>query len=294
MSETRQQDDTLRQGEDLTIDVPGLRLAARRWGRRDGLPFIGLHGWLDNANTFNRLAPNLPELDLVTLDFAGHGHSDHRAPGAHYMSFADVQDVIAAADVLGFERFGLIGHSMGGAVASELTGMFPERITQCVCIDGFIHHEGDPASGNERNRLAIEQMLRADEKRPPIYPSLDAMAARVTQATDQSVAAANELVARGHAFVEGGCTWRTDPRIRFPTPLRISSRQIDNLMARSTPPTMLIVATQGDPWYRSGVARRQEHHPNLRIEEMHGPHHLHLEPDHVDDVTRVVRTFLEL
>ncbi|MFZ8915387.1 MAG: alpha/beta fold hydrolase, partial [Pseudomonadales bacterium] len=217
----------LRFGEALTIDVPGLRLAAKAWGNSGGAPFLGLHGWLDNANTFNRLAPLLPELNFIALDFAGHGRSDHRAPGVHYTSFFDVQDVVAAAEALGFERFGLIGHSMGGAVTSETAGLFPERITQAISIDGFVHHHGSPKDCNDRNKEAILQMLKASEKKPPVYASIDAMAERVTEATDQSLAAASELVARGHHAVEGGVTWRTDPRIRFATPLRITERQLD-------------------------------------------------------------------
>ncbi|MFM8353785.1 MAG: alpha/beta fold hydrolase, partial [Gammaproteobacteria bacterium] len=61
----------------ISVDVFGRRLTGLRWGTRGGLPTLALHGWLDNANTFNRLAPLLPELDLVALDFAGHGASDH-------------------------------------------------------------------------------------------------------------------------------------------------------------------------------------------------------------------------
>jgi len=203
-----------------------------------------------------------------------------------------VQDVVAAAEALGFERFGLIGHSMGGAVTSETAGMFPERITQAISIDGFVHHQGSPKDCNDRNKEAILQMLKASEKKPPVYESTDAMAERVTQATDQSLAAAAELVARGHHAVEGGVTWRTDPRIRFATPLRITERQLDELMAQSTAPALLIAATQGDRWYRGGLERRREHHPNLTVLEMPGPHHLHLEPTHVDAVAKAIRAFL--
>mgnify|MGYP006280017169 FL=1 len=294
MTEATQPHGAPRRGEDLRIDVPGLTLAGRRWGDPAGRPFIALHGWLDNANTWTRLAPLLPELDIVALDFAGHGHSDHRAAGVHYVPLADIQDVIAAADALGFERFGLLGHSMGGAIASEIAGLFPERVTEAVFVDGLVHHEGNAATGNDRNRAAIEQMLRAHEKKPPVYADLEAMARRVTEATDQSLDAASELVGRGHAFVEGGCTWRTDPRIRFATPLRITARQIDDLMSRVTARCLLLVARDGDRWYRSGVERRAEHHPRLEIRELDGPHHLHLEPAHCEAVGREVRDFLAL
>ncbi|HSG89438.1 MAG TPA: hypothetical protein VLA56_09510, partial [Pseudomonadales bacterium] len=57
---------------------------------------------------------------------------------------------------------------------------------------------------------------------------------------------------------------------------------------------LLIVALQGDRWYRPGVERRAEHHRFLTIEEMDGPHHVHLEPTHVAEVARRVRHFLAL
>jgi pimeloyl-ACP methyl ester carboxylesterase len=284
----------LLQGEERRIEVPGGTLAARAWGDPAGRPFLALHGWLDNANTFNRLAPLLPELQLLALDFAGHGRSDHRPPGAHYLPLLDVQDVIAAAEALGWKEFGIIGHSMGAGIASETAGLFPERVREAVLIDGMVHHEGGPADGNARNRLAIEQMLAAHGKRPPVYPDLDAMARRVTEATDQSFEAAIELVARGHKEVEGGVTWRTDPRIRFATPVRATARQIDALMAATEARTLLLIARDGDRWYRSGVERRAEHHRFLTVEEMDGPHHVHLEPAWHEEVARRVRAFLGL
>lgn len=284
----------LRQGEELQLQVPGLRLAARAWGDPSGPRVLALHGWLDNADTYAALAPRLPEANLVALDFAGHGRSEHRAPGIHYVPLADVQDVIGAADALGWETFTLIGHSMGAAIAAEVAGLFPERIERCVLVDGMVHHQGSAADGNARNRLAIEQMLAAGTRQPPVYADVEAMATRVTQATDQSLEAAATLVARGHRVVDGGVTWRTDPRIRFATPLRSSARQLDALMEATTAPTLLLVARQGDRWYRGGLERRARHHPHLTVEEMDGRHHLHLEADTAAAVAERIRGFLGL
>ncbi len=282
------------QGEERRFEITGRTLAGRSWGTPTGEPFFCLHGWLDNAASFNVLAPKLPELNLLALDFAGHGYSDHHPPGYHYFPLGYMQDLLAAAEVLGWHTFGLIGHSMGAAIASELAGLFPERITQVVLIDGMVHHQGGPAESNDRNREAIEQMLQAHEKQPPVYPDVASMAQRVTTATDQSFQAASELVARGHKEVAGGVTWRSDPRIRFATPLRVSSRQIDALMAATTAPSLLLTASRGDRWYRDGVQRRTLHHPNLEIIELDGPHHLHLEVDHADAVALEIRRFLGL
>jgi pimeloyl-ACP methyl ester carboxylesterase len=278
-----------------TFDVFGTTLAALQWGSASGTPTFALHGWLDNAATFDRLAPLLPELNLLALDFAGHGASDHRARGVHYHPLLDIQDIIAIADQLGWERFNLIGHSMGAGISSELAGLFPERVIKAVLIDGFVATGGaDAAERIDGNREAVLQMLRASAKQPPVYASVADMVRRVTEATDQSWAAAESLVARGHKAIGDGFTWRTDPRIRIRTPLRNTTGQIDELMRRTTAPALLIVANSGDRWYRDEVAARQAAHPNLKIAYMDGPHHLHLEPDHYRDVAALVRVFLNL
>jgi pimeloyl-ACP methyl ester carboxylesterase len=285
----------VRRGEAATFEVFGRRLAAKVWGDPDGVPTLALHGWLDNANTFDRLAPRLPELNLVALDFAGHGLSEHRPPGVHYHSFTDIQDVMAVAAVLGWERFSLLGHSMGASIASELAAMFPERVERSVLIDGFIATGG--ISVQERigqNREAIEKMLNAHDKAPRVYPDIETMARRVTQATDQTFEAAIVLVERGHKRVPGGVTWRTDPRIRFPTPLRHTRQTIDVLLESSTAPALLLVAEQGDKWYQGEITDAEAHHPNLTVERLPGPHHIHLETEFVEEVARRTRAFFGL
>ena len=120
------------------------------------------------------------------------------------------------------------------------------------------------------------------------------MAKRVTEATDQTMAAALVLVDRGHKSVDGGVTWRTDPRIRYPTPMRHTRDQIDELLKTSNCPSLLIVAEQGDKWYQGEIDDAMKHHPNLTVERMDGPHHIHLEPEYVNQVANLTRSFLGL
>jgi pimeloyl-ACP methyl ester carboxylesterase len=281
-------------GTEIEFNVLGLRICAKQWGNPEGDPTIALHGWLDNANTFDQLAPLLPELNLIAIDFAGHGKSDHRAEGVHYHPIYDMQDVLAISNELNWHQFNVIGHSMGAAIASELAAMFPDRVRKSVHIDGFLATGGNtPRERIEQSRMAIEKILKPHHK-ARVFENVEAMAQRVTEATDQSFEAAKALVDRGHKTVEGGITWRTDPRIRYPTPLRHTRSQIDLLLQDSTSPALLIVAEQGDTWYQPEIPDAKDYHPNLRIERMQGTHHIHLEPAYSEQVGIFVRKFFEL
>lgn len=281
-------------GISVEFDVPGITLAGKRW-HQGGIPTLALHGWLDNANTFDRLAPLLPELDIVALDFAGHGRSEHRHPGAHYHPLFDIQEVLAVANQLGWDEFNLVGHSMGAGISTELSCLFPERVNKAVMVDGFLATGGMPIeSRREQNRDAILRMLAPSSNRLRVFSDLEEMAVRVTEATDQSIEAARSLVARGHKPVEGGVTWRTDPRIRFPTPLRQTREQVDMLLQHCDVDCLLIVAEQGDNWYQGEIQDAEAHHPRLTIKRMPGPHHIHLEPAYVDTVSQFTRDFLGL
>lgn len=81
---------------ECALPLSSIRLAAMAWGHSAGLPVLALHGWLDNAASFARLAPLLPDWRIVALDLAGHGHSKHRPAGCRYHLMDYVFDVIAA------------------------------------------------------------------------------------------------------------------------------------------------------------------------------------------------------
>lgn len=281
--------------KEITVNALGLTLRGQQWGDPSGTPTFALHGWLDNAATFARLAPQLGELNLVALDSAGHGLSDHRPPGVPYVPMFDVQELLAVAAVLGWETFNIIGHSRGAAVAGEFSGYFPERVERVVLIDNILTTGG--ATPRERisiNRYNMKQSLRAQDRETPVYPDLASLIKLVCKNTKVSEDAATLLLERGHIDVEGGVTWRTDPKLRTRTPLRLPCDQVDEIMRRSASPALLIMAEDGEPWFHDELERRKEHHPNLGAITLPGTHHLHLEAESAIEVANKIRQFLEL
>lgn len=105
------------------------------WSRPGAPKVLCLHGWLDNAASFVPLAPYLKDFDLLALDFAGHGFSSHRPETSRYYFPDNLYDLDAALDILGWETCHIIGHSMGGGIASGFAAALPERVNRLVLLD---------------------------------------------------------------------------------------------------------------------------------------------------------------
>ncbi|MDR9750415.1 alpha/beta hydrolase [Pseudomonas sp. SZMC_28357] len=259
--------------EEVRLSLPHIELAAHMFGPEDGLPVIALHGWLDNANSFARLAPKLHGLRIVALDMAGHGHSGHRPLGAGYALWDYAYDVLQVAEQLGFKRFGLLGHSMGAIVSVVLAGALPERITHLALIDGVIPPTASHDNAAERMGMALQAQLDLQAKRKPVYSNLErAIEARMRGLVAVSREAAELLGQRGLMPVAGGYTWRTDSRLTLASPLRLSDEQALSFVQRIACPTQLVVAADG---------MLAKHHELLErlpfaCEQLPGGHHLHL------------------
>jgi alpha-beta hydrolase superfamily lysophospholipase len=60
----------------LRLAHSGLRIAYQTWGEGNPIKVLCLHGFQDNSNSFNVLAPFLAErgrFELVAFDHVGHG-----------------------------------------------------------------------------------------------------------------------------------------------------------------------------------------------------------------------------
>ena len=261
----------MHEAREIELEVGALHLAARARGARDAPPVLALHGWLDNAASFDRLGPLLGDLQLVALDFPGHGHSGHLPPGCRYHFVDYTVDVLAAADALGWQRFSLLGHSLGGAVATLVAAACPERIERLALIEALGPLSAEAA---EAPALLAQALARAGRTgRPaPVYASLDEAAAARCASGWLSATAARPLVERGILAGDDGLRWRSDPRLRWPSPYRLTEEQVLAFLGAIEAPTAVVVAGDGLlQRHPESLERRAAALRDARI------HHLHLE-----------------
>ena len=276
--------------EEIEIRTPYLRLAAQAWGPPSAQPVLALHGWLDNAASYTRLAPLLEGVRLVALDLPGHGRSDSRPAGVHY-HFADyVGDVLFVADALGWQRFYLLGHSLGAGIASFVAAVAPKRVSCLALIEGL----GPLGFAAEHNptalAAAIAQMAALPEKARKVYPDLETVArARQTAGTGLSLEAARLLVKRGTQLVPDGLTWRSDPRVTFKSPMYFTEEQILAFLEKIEASTLLIVGSNGYLPTRDFMPARYAKVARLALRTLRGRHYLHMEQP--GPVAEVINSF---
>lgn len=144
----------------LRISANGLEHHVLEWNG-GGRPLFLVHGYMDAAGTWDRVAPALAKAGhrVLAPDMRGFGDGA-RAPQGSYYHFADyVADLAELVEVVApGEPVGLVGHSMGGTVATLYAGSFPERVARLANIEGLGPPDHPFDAGPSRMRSWIEQV----------------------------------------------------------------------------------------------------------------------------------------
>ena len=112
----------------------GLSLHVLEWSR-EGTPLVFVHGFGNDAHIWDDAAPAVATYyRTLAVDLRGHGDSD-RDPECRYDYEFHVADLEAVLAKLGVERLVLVGHSLGGRIATLFAGRHPDRIAGLVIVD---------------------------------------------------------------------------------------------------------------------------------------------------------------
>ncbi len=275
---------------EIAIDVGHTRLAARAWGDPDAPPILALHGWLDNAATFDGLAPLLADHYVVAVDFPGHGYSTWRAAEANYHFIDWVVTGFEMADALGWDQFSVLGHSMGAGVASLMAGCADGRIHKTILIEGLgpLSNPAKDAPANmtkaiARNRVARRGVLG-------IHSDFEAALKRRIEAGPMAEESARILLARGTYEVGAGVRFSYDPKLRGTSYLRMEEAQVRAFLGAITSPVLLIRARSGWDFNPAMMKERLACVPDATLHSVDGGHHVHL--DTPEAVAQLIDPFL--
>ena len=203
-----------------------LKLQFWDYGGDDKPVVVLVHGGLDHARSWDWTARALRDAyHVYSYDLRGHGNSAH-VPGAMYSLAEHVRDLASLVDIVApagaTANVRLIGHSLGGMIVLHYAGLFPERVSHAVSVEGIGFALGHRLLGPapERLRHWIDSVRQAETRTPKPYPHLDAAVARMKEANPRlSDDVARHLTLHGTNWnSDGSMTWKFDNQLRTVSP----------------------------------------------------------------------------
>ncbi len=242
-----------------------------------------VHGYMDAAGTFDLLAPSLTAAGLRVLapDMRGFG-AGPKAPRGSYYHFpdyvADLAAIVLAALPAEAPLF-LVGHSMGGTIASLFAGAFPERVTKLAILEGSGPPDNPWNVAPARMRRWIDQVnelrARGAGDAPRAVGTLDEARRRLVanhSRVDRAILE-TRLPHLLHEVEPGRFAWSFDPLHKTVAPMPFFAEAYKEFAAAVTCP---VLAVSGGPegFHTPDEDARLAAFRNLSKVEMPGAGHM--------------------
>jgi pimeloyl-ACP methyl ester carboxylesterase len=229
-----------------------------RWNGTDPEPLFLLHGWMDTGDTFQFLVDALPGCrTCIAPDWRGFGRSEWPADGYWFPDY--YADLEALLDHFAPGRpVTLIGHSMGGNVATLYAGIRPERVSRVVCIEGFGLARTQSGQAPGRYREWLDQV-----REPPRFarfPSVAAFAHLLAKRNPRLMPERAAFIATAwtEQLPDGSVRVRSDPAHKRVNPVLYRREEAEACWREVVAPVLYVVAEQSDFLPRLGEDGKPE------------------------------------
>ena len=226
-----------------------LKLHYVDWGSAAKPPLLLIHGGRDHARNWDWVAEELRrDYHVIAPDLRGHGDSQW-AVGGSYAMVDYTLDVAQLLGALGLSGITIIGHSLGGSIALQYAGVYPDRVKKVVAIEGL----GPPPEmlrtqppAHERMRVWVSEMKGLARRHPHRYPDLESAVGRMREANPRLTAEqARHLTVHGSYRDEDGTyLWKFDNYVRATSPYLFNMHDARELWTQITCPVLLLRGTE--------------------------------------------------
>jgi len=222
-----------------------LKLHYVDWGNPDKPLLVLIHGGRDHARNWDWVAQALRnDYHIIVPDLRGHGDSEW-ARGSEYTMVEYVVDIAQLLSQLDNFPVLLIGHSLGGGIVLQYTGVYPEKVSKVVSIEGLGPPpemiEQQPKQAHARMQRWISEMRNLAGRLPRRYKTLDEAVKRMREANQRlTEEQAYHLTVHGlNRNEDGTYTWKFDNYVRAQSPYRFNVDDAWEIWGRITCPTLL-------------------------------------------------------
>jgi pimeloyl-ACP methyl ester carboxylesterase len=222
-----------------------LKLHYVDWGNSDKPLLVLIHGGRDHARNWDWVAQALrEEYHIIAPDLRGHGDSEW-ARGSEYAMVEYVVDIAQLLSQLNLFPVTLIGHSLGGGIVLQYSGVYPEQVRKVVSIEGLgpPPHllQQQPTHAHERMQLWITQMRDLAGRQPRRYKTLEEAVSRMQEANPRLTREQAQLLTLygTNRNEDGTYIWKFDNYVRAQSPYRFNVDDAWEIWGRITCPVLL-------------------------------------------------------
>jgi pimeloyl-ACP methyl ester carboxylesterase len=274
-----------------------LRLHYVDWGNPDAPPLLLLHGGRDHCRNWDWVASELADdYHIIAPDLRGHGDSAWSPDGTYTMA-AYIFDLAQLIHQRHLAPLRIVAHSLGGNIALRYTGIYPDKVSKLVAIEGLgpspkMLAERGNQSVTERMRGWIREQRELSKRLPKRYPTIEECFERM-QAENKHLnpEQARHLTIHGVLQNEDGSySWKFDNYVRSFSAVDIPYTEIETLWSQITCPTLLVYGSESwasNPAEDGRLAHFNTAKVSLYERAGHWVHH-----DRTDDFVAEVRAFL--
>jgi pimeloyl-ACP methyl ester carboxylesterase len=274
-----------------------LRLHYLDWGNPDAPPLVLVHGGRDHARSWDWVVERFRDRwHIIAPDLRGHGDSQWLQDGGYAMP-GFIYDLAQLIHQRQLAPVTLIGHSLGGNIATRYAGICPDKVSRLVSIEGLglspkamAERLAKPLA--ERMRAWIEAQRGLAARLPRRYESIKDAVARMQAANKHlSFEQASHLTRHGvNQNEDGTYGWKFDPYLHVFPPVDLPAAEVERLWAQVACPTLLVYGKES--WASNPQEDgRARHFKNVRVVMVenagHWVHH-----DQTDYFVETVQEFL--
>lgn len=291
----------------VEITVPWGKVAGKLWGSNENKqPILALHGWQDNAATFDILAPLLEKHGpILALDLPGHGFSSWLPAGQMYFEFIYLVLLCRLKNYFGWEKLKLMAHSLSASISFWYASLYPDNVSYVIAIDIIKFPSTKIPTYNKYLAKGIAEFLQIDEgeNNPPSYKK-EVLIERWISATKNSLdeAACKVLMTRGVTEKPDGTVYlNRDPRLRvLPVHLGLSHDQLKEMARLINCPYLVIKSetntdgkqyTENLKYFYDILEIIKQSSRDCHFHLIPGTHHIHLRD--APAIAKVIHPFLE-
>ena len=248
------------------VPIRHLRYHVRLWGTpsSEKPPLVMLHGWMDVAASFQFVIDALQDNHwVIAPDWRGFGLTE--TPKTDHFFFPDyLADLDQLLDhYVGDTPVNLLGHSMGGHVATMYAGIRPERIHKLINLEGFGMPATRPTQAPHRLSKWMDELkaLQRGEMDLKPYPNLEAVAQRLIKTNPRLGSDKAHWLAQHWARANDQGEWRIlgHAAHKVVNPQLFKTDETQAIYARITAPTLCVVASTDsmNQWWKDSYTLQE-------------------------------------